>query len=340
VVFSLAAENNEYRTNRVRILFGASISAVVIAALLVVLSRYQIVRPLRRLAYAAGRLEQGDMSARAGIASDDEIGALSRAFDTMGCAVADRHQRLAQEVEIAERIQTSILPRRLEVASLDISAAMVPASEVGGDYYDVLRTTDGCWLGVGDVSGHGLNAGLVMLMMQSMVSVLTKERPDAAPREIVSTLNRALFDSVRERLDMEHHATLTLLRYRRDGRVVFAGAHEEVIVWRAATKRCELFETPGTWVAGVRDVADATIDTALVLDAGDVMVLHTDGVTEARNSDGRMFGIERLCSEIERAESTSAASIQGHLIDAVKKWTHVQHDDITILVAKYQPNAP
>ncbi len=67
-------------------------------------------------------------------------------------------------------MQTSILPRKFAVPGLEISAKMIPASEVGGDYYDVIPVDDGCWIAIGDVSGHGLDAGLVMLMLQSSIT--------------------------------------------------------------------------------------------------------------------------------------------------------------------------
>ena len=122
---------------------------------------------------------------------------------------------------------------------------MHAATEVGGDYYDVVPVDDGCWLGIGDVAGHGLGTGLVMLMMQSGIGALARKMPDAAPRDLLLALNTMLVENVRERLGQHEHATLTLIRYRRDGSLTFAGAHEEMLVRRAATGRCERIETPG-----------------------------------------------------------------------------------------------
>ena len=107
-------------------------------------------------------------------------------------------ERLEQELEIATRIQTSILPRDLRVENLEIAATMVPATEVGGDYYDVLPGSGGCWLGIGDVAGHGLRPGLVMMMLQSIVAALGRENFGAAPREIVKIVNAVLYDNVQK----------------------------------------------------------------------------------------------------------------------------------------------
>ena len=101
-------------------------------------------------------------------------------------------------MEIAARIQTSILPRDVSVAGLEIAAAMHAATEVGGDYYDVVPVDDGCWLGIGDVAGHGLGTGLVMLMMQSGIGALARKMPDAAPRELLLALNTMLVENVRD----------------------------------------------------------------------------------------------------------------------------------------------
>jgi sigma-B regulation protein RsbU (phosphoserine phosphatase) len=95
--------------------------------------------------------------------------------------------RLEGEMRIATRIQTGILPKTHEVAGLEISAVMLPAEEVGGDYFDVLPFDGGSWLGIGDVAGHGLPTGLVMLMIQGIVAAATHRRPEARPAQVWET---------------------------------------------------------------------------------------------------------------------------------------------------------
>ena len=97
-----------------------------------------------------------------------------------------------EELAIARRVQTSILPRDPVVDGLEIAAVMYPAEDVGGDYYDILPFQGGAWFAVGDVSGHGLNAGLVMLMVQSAVVSITGSMPDASPRDVICQLNDVL----------------------------------------------------------------------------------------------------------------------------------------------------
>jgi serine phosphatase RsbU (regulator of sigma subunit) len=244
-------------------------------------------------------------------------------------------QRLEHEIKIATEIQTGILPRTMRVDGLEIAAFMRPASQVGGDYYDVIPTADGCWIGIGDVSGHGLTAGLVMLMLQSIVSGLIRRMPEAAPSEVVTIANAAIFENVRVRMDQDEHATFTLLRYSRDGRVAGAGAHELILICRAEGGRIEWFDTPGTWIGLVPDIRGATTDMALDLRPGDLMVLYTDGVTEARSERGEMFGRERLAAALASVQDEPVEAIRDALWSAVEAWSPVRDDDVSILVARH-----
>ena len=245
-------------------------------------------------------------------------------------------RRLESELSIATRIQTSILPRDLSVRGLEIAATMLPATEVGGDYYDVLPTPRGCWIGIGDVAGHGLRSGLVMMMLQSIVSALVRSNPEAAPRDVLRVVNAVLYENVRERLQQDEHATLNLISYREDGELVFAGAHEDMLVLRAESGTVELVPTLGTWVGATKDIDDTTPDTRCRLRDGDVLLLYTDGVIEAQSGAGEHFGVERLARELSRLGDQPAARIRDGLCDAVTGFMRAQHDDIALLVARYR----
>jgi sigma-B regulation protein RsbU (phosphoserine phosphatase) len=242
--------------------------------------------------------------------------------------------QLRKEVEIAARIQTSILPRSFEVQGLAIAAHMQPATEVGGDYYDVIPCPSGCWLGIGDVAGHGLQAGLVMLMIQSMVAGMVQMSPAAAPSAIVHALNLALHHNVHSRLQQDEHATLTLIRYETNGHLTFAGGHEDILVYRAKTNTVELVSTPGPWVGGARTVF-GIVDSELQLHDRDVMLLYTDGVIEARNFRDEPFGLKRLCRLFGEAARGPVDRIRDRLIAVVLEWSPVLEDDVTLLVARF-----
>src|SRR5688500_5706261 len=117
---------------------------------------------------------------------------------------------------------------------------MIPATEVGGDCYDVVPFEGGAWLSIGDVAGHGLGAGVVMMMLQSSVAAVLRNNTEISPSSALSIVNAVIFDNVKQRLGQDEHATLMLLRYEHSGRIVFAGAHEEPLVYRARSGRCEV----------------------------------------------------------------------------------------------------
>jgi DNA-binding LacI/PurR family transcriptional regulator/serine phosphatase RsbU (regulator of sigma subunit) len=242
--------------------------------------------------------------------------------------------QLQKEIEIAMQLQTSILPKTMAIEGLELAALMRPVGSVGGDYYDIIPSRDSCWLGIGDVAGHGLRAGLVMLMLQSMLGVLVRSHPGQAPSAVLRALNAALCSNIRERLGQDEHATLTVLRYERDGRVLFAGAHEDIIVYRAATGRVELIATPGMWV-GIQPDLDVE-DNQIQLDDGDLMVFYTDGVIEARNPAKKQLGIDRLVPLIAGSGSEPVQHVCDRILQAVLEWSPVPEDDVTVLVARHR----
>lgn len=252
---------------------------------------------------------------------------------------AVRTAKVQEELAIARRVQTSILPRTFDVSGLELAAAMCPAEDVGGDYYDVFRALNGAWLTMGDVSGHGLNAGLVMLMVQSAVASITMTRPDATPAELVAILNEILFDAISSRLESNAYLTLVLVRYWTDGRVTFAGAHEHILVCRRETGRVERIETPGPWLGINRHVGDSVVDSTIELGDGDLLVLFTDGIIEAMNGQGEQFDMQRLCALIEEHHRESPGAIQARIIAAVQSWMVKQEDDLSVLVARYRAGA-
>jgi phosphoserine phosphatase RsbU/P len=244
------------------------------------------------------------------------------------------HQQLLGEMDIAKRIQTALAPEDVRVVGLDIAASTRPADDVGGDYHDILPLADGCWLGIGDVTGHGLLSGLIMLMIQSAVSSLVAVMPDKAPAELVCSLNRILWPNIRGRLKASEHATFLLLRYFDGGRVVFAGAHEDAIVYRAKAQRCELIASTGVWLGILDDVEEQTTDVEFRLEPGDTLVLYTDGMTEARNSSGQQFGVDRVCNTIERSATQSAREVHATLLRELHAWSPLPQDDVTCVVVR------
>jgi phosphoserine phosphatase RsbU/P len=318
------------------LLAGAALATLILA---LGLSR-RLSRPIDALVTRTQAIAAGDLRPRA-VPGPTEVRALGSAMDRMAkeidesrVALADK-ERLARELEIAARIQTSILPRNMTVAGLDIAARMMTATEVGGDYYDVLPTEGGCWIAIGDASGHGLTSGLVMMMVQTGVATLVHSNQQAKPSAVLKTLNRVLFENVHDRLQAERHMTLSLMRYDRSGTLVVAGAHMDAVCWRAATQTIEYLATKGTFIAITDDIDHVNTEQQWNLHDGDLLILLTDGVTEAEDRGGKAFGYEGVVEIVEARATQPVTVIQNALFDAVTKHSPTLADDCTIMVLRF-----
>jgi PAS domain S-box-containing protein len=245
-----------------------------------------------------------------------------------------RAERLARELQLAEQIQTSILPRPPLAPGIELAARMLPAAEVGGDYYDVIPTADGCWLAIGDVSGHGLDAGMVALMLQSATAAILRSAPDITPERAITGINAILHNNVRKRLARDEFVTFSLLRYRRDGTVTHCGAHEDILVWRAATREVELHATDGPWLA--LDPEARWQARELRLCDGDLLVVLTDGLIENRDGGGQMFGIEAARRLVAERGGEEAGAIVEALVQASLAWCARPEDDLTVVALRHR----
>ncbi|MCE9578804.1 MAG: SpoIIE family protein phosphatase, partial [Deltaproteobacteria bacterium] len=324
-----------------RVLYVVGVAALLIALLVAIALGGALSRPVERLVGFTDKIAAGDLAARAEEKGVRELRQLAARMNAMAgqldagrTAIVDR-ARLADEMALATRIQTSILPREFAVPRLEIAARMDPASEVGGDYYDVLAVPGGAWIGIGDVSGHGLDAGLYALMAQTAVAAVVDARPGAPPREQIAAVNRILRANAWGRLGDVRHMTLCLARFFDDGRVTFAGAHLDLIVVRADGSATAI-ATPGTWVGIIDDVDDVTVDGALTLAAGDTLVVYSDGVVEAAAASGEHFGLERLTAVARAAASAGPAAVVAQVVAAVAAHRVQQDDDVTVVALRYR----
>lgn len=250
--------------------------------------------------------------------------------------------RLGTELDVSRKIQCMLLPKPEELAriqTLDLATYMQPATEVGGDYYDILQAHGRVRIGIGDVTGHGLESGVVMLMTQSAVRTLVAgDETDMA--RLLGLLNRTIYDNVR-RMDSDKNMTLALLEHTADesggGTVRIGGQHESVIVVRADAG-VELVDT--TWLGmplGLVDTVEEFVgETQVVLAPGDGVVLYTDGITEAADVENRLYGLDRLCEVVARHWSEPAESIKQAVVDDVLRHVGLQtiFDDLTLIVLK------
>jgi serine phosphatase RsbU (regulator of sigma subunit) len=237
------------------------------------------------------------------------------------------------EMEVAKRIQTALLPRDQRAGPYEVAAAMVPAAEVGGDYYDIVSPPGGRpWIAVGDVSGHGVESGLVMMMTQTAILSLVREDPAQPPSAVFRAVNGVLCENI-ARLGGARYMTLNVVRLDDEG-LTLAGRHQDLLVWRQATGRVETVSNEGCWIGVVPDVGDSSPDSFVPLARGDAALFFTDGITEAANKEGEMYGEERLAAAFAPLATAAPAHAIRTLLAEVARFTARQADDMTLVIVR------
>lgn len=326
--------------------------------------------PIQSLRQGAERVRLGDYRTQVNLKSRDEFGLLAATFNNMvdeirnqsevlEATVASRtvelaeaneaisvlnqqlqneNQRMEAELQVTRELQRMILPGAAElqqIPTLDIAGYMEPASEIGGDYYDVLVDHGQVKIGIGDVTGHGLQSGVLMLMVQTAVRTLLASN-ERDPIRFLAILNRVIYANI-ERMQADKNLTLSLLDYYADGSVRLSGSHEEMIVVRKNGDLEQIQTVALGLPLGLTDDIRAFVGQQVVqLQAGDVVVLYTDGVTEAANMQGDLYSLDRLCIQVQAHCHESAINIQKAIIQDLRVFIGDQeiYDDVTLLVMK------
>jgi serine phosphatase RsbU (regulator of sigma subunit) len=266
-----------------------------------------------------------------------ELGQANQEIVALNERLKAENLRMGAELEITRRLHQMLLPTKEElrtIKGLDVAGYMQPADEVGGDYYDVLQHDGRVKIGIGDVTGHGLESGVMMVMAQTVVrALLTHGETD--PVHFLDTLNRTLYGNV-QRMGTDKNLTLSLIDYV-NGEIRLSGQHEEMIVMRQGGD-IELVDTIdlGFPIGLESDITGFIDHTTVQLQSGDGVVLYTDGITEAENLQKEQFGLERLCNVVREHWSQSAEAIKEAVVSTLREFVGQQtvYDDITLVVVK------
>ena len=245
-----------------------------------------------------------------------------------------RQHRLNEQLKVAKEIQSKLLPAELpRLEQLDIAGVSLPALAVGGDYYDVLALPGGDLLAiVADVSGKGIQAAIRMSGLQAMVHSLVFQ--DLRPGEVLGRLNELLVTS---RL-RGHFVTACVLRLEQGGRRVrMASAGHEAILRARAGEPGHAVEALGGIPLGLRSGQEYP-ESTFTLDDGDRLLIYTDGMTDARDPSGALYGAERLSDRLAAGADESAAALLDRLVDDLERYRGEQPwpDDLTALTFHYQ----
>ena len=243
-----------------------------------------------------------------------------------------QQQLINRELETAHAIQASFLPDTIpQYAGWDIDARWIPVRNVAGDFFDFYHLDDGHLATViADVSGKGIPAALFMALSVTVLrfGMSIKLPPD----EVTRRANELIIADQRSRM----FATTFVAYISLDtGEMQFAsGGHNPALLYRAAAKTCEYVSAPGVAI-GIFKEADFGLET-VSLEVGDILVLYTDGITEAINNDEDEFGEERLEALVIGHADLSAADLTDRILDAVNEFAEGQSlmDDATLLVLR------
>jgi sigma-B regulation protein RsbU (phosphoserine phosphatase) len=323
------------------LLLGVELAALVIG---VSLTR-TITNSVHGLYEGTERIAQGDFAWRIPVKGKDQLAELGNSFNHMTArlenlvVVAKEKERLQSEIEIASGVQTQLCPRAApEPRTLELIGECHPARMCSGDYYDYLRLPDGnLALAIGDVAGKGISAALLMASIQSIVRTQLADGAMArlSTATLVAQLNRQLYAHT----SSEKFATFFFGLYHEETRTLtYTNAgHVQPIILRKEPLRdggTQLLEVTGTIVGAFPAIRYE--EQSVRLDAGDLLVAYTDGITEPENAYGEEFGADRLAEIVRRNQSCESREIVVKIMDAVRQWSSADElpDDMTILLAR------
>ncbi len=320
-----------------------------VALMLGLLLARSITRGVHELSVGTQHLRQGDFTHTIRIRSRDQLGDLAESFNLMSRGIQDllreqaEKERLEEELRIAREIQMSLLPGQTlsTVPGIRVAALCIPATEVGGDYYDVLPLSD-TRMGVlvADVSGKGTSAALYMAELKGLV--LSLVRIYDSPARLLVEANHILAES----MDSRTFVTMTYAVVDTAGRSMrFARAgHNPLIHLEAASGKTRVLTPPGLGLGLDKGERFEQIleEVEVPLAPGDFFLFFTDGLSEAMNEEAELFGEVRLRRILEESEGLSSEALRGRILEEVERFVGeaAPHDDLTMVVLKVVGDEP
>ncbi len=337
----------QYILKGILVLMAVFVLAELLSLLIGITISRRITRSVHDMYLGTMALKDGDLKYQIPVRRNDQLGLLAHSFNQMSSSITrlmeevSEKKRLEQELEIAREVQAALFPKQLpHPRGLSLFGGCEPASVVSGDYYDFIHEDDArLHIVVGDISGKGISAALLMANLQAAMRNQLSTFHQAAPAEterrlsaVLEQLNTQIFlNSPREK-----YATLFAGRYDAESRRLCycnAGHLPPVLLLRSEVKRLEA----GGTVLGLFESA-AYNASSIELEAGTVLAIFSDGITEAVNDADEEFGEERLVEALRESLSRPPEAIYRHVIAQVRLWQGnlKQHDDITLIVGKVE----
>lgn len=242
--------------------------------------------------------------------------------------------KMQTEMELAQNVQLHLLPQELpEVPGLDIFTGSLPALQVGGDFYDFINKPGEPFVfTVGDITGKGMPAALLMTMARTVIRTKVRSLSNPSPADIVGSSNDDMYDDFTE---VSMFATVFVGQYHhRERTLYYANAGHSPVIYCPQGGTAYMLEADS---APMGVLPTSTCENQMIpLNPGDVLVVATDGFSEANNQSGEMFGYDRLLRLVEASASEAAWAIGVGLYDTISEFSagHSQDDDQTLFVIK------
>jgi PAS domain S-box-containing protein len=242
--------------------------------------------------------------------------------------------KVQEELRLARDIQQHLLPETPpDIPGYDIAALNIPAKEVGGDYYDFMKISDDkLFFCLGDVSGKGIPAALLVANLQA--SLHSQSFITHSPGECVRNSNKLIHQNT----DFNKFITLFYgLLDTAGGQIIYCNGGHDQPVFMAPGREIKELKTGGIPLGFMADYEYA--EEAVSFDDGNLLVLYSDGITEAMNEQEEEFGLERLNTVIKQNQKKGASDMINDILDAVMKFTGEtpQMDDMTLMIIKKDP---
>ncbi|MBE7413211.1 MAG: SpoIIE family protein phosphatase [Leptospiraceae bacterium] len=249
-----------------------------------------------------------------------------------------RQERVEKEIEIAREIQFALLPKSMPVhPRYEFGGLMIPARGIGGDYFDIIVSPNDndTLLCIGDVSGKGIPAGLVMATVRTIIHSLVRKK--FSTWDIASDVNTYIYHNYKNSA-IPRFMSITVIRWDSQSDTFhFSGAgHGDILVYREKSKKIESIPTNGI-ILGIQPDISKFFNTGVIeMNEGDVMLTFTDGVTEATNTEGLQFEEANLIQSFLRNVSLDPQEMLANIYKDIKVFTSgaEQNDDITLLTLK------
>lgn len=307
------------------------IAAVIVSTILLRV----VAKPVKQLVAAVTEITHGNFGVQSPHARSRELSVLSAAIDKMSETLRLGAERRQSEMAKAREIQEHLLPALAEVPGLRLAALYRPASDVAGDYYDVVTLSDGSWLlCVADVCGHGVPAAMSAAMLKALL--LHAAEHHVRPSELLQFVNERFIALSPPGL----FASMLLLRWRPTrGVIEYASAGHEPAYFQTADGAVTRLDATGLFV-GIEPTANWSTQE-FSPQRGERLLITTDGVSEAMNAQGELFGRQRLQSQMAHLRTAGAESLVEHLDSALRehRGSVAAADDTTILAVEFIADA-